>query len=173
MKNKVMWMFVIAILLVIILAGCTEPDNRTETEEPAVSIEAAENTEKPTATEESSASDYSYADEILDNILAGIKNRDYAKFSLDFSDSVKNAIPEDRFIAICDLFDSTIGEYQSRTFAGAEKVDNDENTLIYIVYTAEYTDEPDGVIITIAFSGEKCTKKVETLLFNSPKLRQR
>ena len=147
MKNRFFWILTALVLLAAVFAGCSKADE-TESE------------------------DYGYAEEMVDNILAGIKDRDYAVFSRDFSDTMKNALPEESFIILCDLLDSKIGEYQSRTFGGAEEVDQGGVSMTVIVYTAEYTDEPEGVIITVYFSGDEGARKVETLVFDSPKLRQ-
>ena len=41
--------------------------------------------------------DVSYAGPMLDNVLSGIKDKDYDKFSKDFSSIMKNAITGDYF----------------------------------------------------------------------------
>ncbi len=144
MRNKIVWILAVVIMIAAIFAGCGGQTSQ----------------------------DYSYADAMLDNILAGIENRDYSQFSLDFSDKMKGVLTEDVFNATCDLLDSKIGDYQSRTFTGAEDIEENDINLTFIVYNAKYSDEPANVIITIAFSGEEGSRKVETLVFNSPKLRQ-
>ncbi len=108
-------------------------------------------------------SDVSYAGPALDNVLAGIKDNDYAMFSKDFEDNLKNQITEDSFHTLASSLQTQIGDYQSRTYAGA--VASTQNNVQYmtVLYKAKYTKA--DVQITIAFSGNNGAYKVSGLWF--------
>ncbi|MGE5495941.1 MAG: DUF3887 domain-containing protein [Burkholderiales bacterium] len=118
-----------------------------------------------------SAEDVAYAEPIVDNILAGIKDRDYAVFSRDFSDTMKTLMPEESLDSLADLLASKVGEYQSRSFAQAADVTQNGAQYTVVTYTAKFSDEPGDVLIIVTFGGDT-EKKVDGLFFNSPKLRE-
>jgi hypothetical protein len=117
------------------------------------------------------AEDVAYAEPIVDNILAGIKDRDYAVFSRDFSDTMKTLMPEDSLGSLAELLASKVGEYQSKSFAQAADVTQNGAQYTVVTYTAKFSDEPGDVLIIVTFSGD-AEKKVDGLFFNSPKLRE-
>ena len=61
-------------------------------------------------------SEVPYADDIVENLLQGMEQNDYATFSRDFSDEMKAAIDEDAFVTMVDQFSTTIGTYVSKSF---------------------------------------------------------
>src|SRR5512138_1798642 len=63
--------------------------------------------------------DVAYAGPILDNILAGIAERDYEKFSRDFSQKMKEAVARADFQSMLDTLDEKLGSYQERSFSSA------------------------------------------------------
>ena len=71
-----------------------------------------------------------YIDPIADNLLNGLKIKDYAAFSQDFNDDMLKAIDETKFNALYSQLNDQIGEYQSRSIS---KV-----TDFYPNITAEY-----------------------------------
>ena len=117
------------------------------------------------------AEDVAYAEPVVDNLLAGIKDRDYAVFSRDFSDTMKTMMPEDSLGTLADLLASKVGEYQSRSFAQAADMTQNGVKYTVVTYTAKYSDEPGDVLIIVTFGGDT-EKKVDGLFFNSPKLRE-
>ena len=117
-------------------------------------------------------SDVSYAGEMVDNMLAGIEDRDYDAFSRDFSDTMKSAMTEDSFIAMADLLDEKIGTYESKSFSQAVETEEDGAAMTVVVYKAQYSDETDDVLITVTFSGSDGDYVIEGLYFNSPNLRE-
>jgi hypothetical protein len=58
------------------------------------------------------------AEKMVDNILAGMKDRDYKKFSQDFTDEMKANITPDVFTKMMDQFDKEMGKYQSKVYLG-------------------------------------------------------
>lgn len=142
MKCRFITLFIIAALLCTLSAGCSNAKKLTE-------------------------SDVGYAGPILDNILSGIKDRDYDKFSKDFSTTLKNAIPKSKFEALVDTLNSKIGDYSSRTFSGASKTRSNNMDMDVVVYNAKFSKESGNVLITMSFSNSKL---VEGLYFNSANL---
>ena len=114
--------------------------------------------------------DVSYAGPMAENVLTAIEDNNYDQFSKDFSDKMKNTLTKENFEAMVELFDSKIGEYQGKSFAGAANTKEDGKILTVIVYQAEYSREPKGVQITVSFSGNNDQKIIEGLFFNSPNL---
>jgi|WetSurMetagenome_2_1015567.scaffolds.fasta_scaffold311183_1 hypothetical protein len=106
-----------------------------------------------------------YSDPETENILISINNNDYAGFSKDLDQVMKNTLPQSAFSQLYSQIKSSIGDYISKEFAGAS-ANNDVTTVLY---QAQYTDEPSGVWITISFNSDK---KVAGLYFNSPKMLQ-
>jgi hypothetical protein len=119
-----------------------------------------------------SESDVSYASLMLDNVLAGIKDKDYDKFSKDFSGNIKNAITKDKFDTIVATLDSKIGDYKEKSFGGAANTKKDNMALTVVVYKAKYSKETSDVLITISFSDNNGKKMIEGFILNSPNLRK-
>lgn len=115
-------------------------------------------------------SDVTYGSAITDNVLEGIKNKDYNKFTRDFSDTMKKAIPEQSFNSLADKLNTKIGDYSSKTFSGAAKNKKDNKEYTVVVYKAKYTKESGDVLITITFSDNNGKKAVDGLFFKSPNL---
>ena len=164
MKKRIFMLFGAVLMAAALLAGCVGIKDSQEPNEETV--EASQETD-----EASQEPDMSYADDMVENMLAGLNQNDYAAFSRDFSDTMKAAINETAFTSMVELFGSTIGEYESKQFYQAADTTQDGVVLTVVVYTARYTEESADVIITVYFGGEEGSKKFEGLYFNSPKLR--
>ncbi|KLU62380.1 hypothetical protein CEB3_c12410 [Peptococcaceae bacterium CEB3] len=119
-----------------------------------------------------SQSSVSYAGPILDNVLAGIKDKDYAQFSRDFGSAMKNGLPQDKFDTLVSWLNSKVGNYESKTFSGATTKEKDNKTFTIVVYKAKYSKEPKGVLITLSLGDSGGKKVVEGLYFNSPNLQK-
>lgn len=114
--------------------------------------------------------DVSYGSAITDNILEGIKDKDYNKFARDFSDTMKKAITEQSFNSLADNLNAKIGDYKSKTFSGASNTKKGNKEYTVVVYKAKYTKETGDVLITITFSDNNGKKMVDGLFFKSPNL---
>ncbi len=55
-----------------------------------------------------------YADPIAENMLAGMNNGDYAAFSRDFNQKMKDAMGPDSLPKLKDQLEPRIGKYQSK-----------------------------------------------------------
>jgi hypothetical protein len=119
-----------------------------------------------------SEADVNYAGPILENVLTGMKEDNYADFSKDFSDQMKAALTQENFKTFKTSFDSKIGDYESKTFSGATTTSKDNKTYTIVVYKAKYSKESADVQITITFSDNNGKKIIEGLVFNSPNLKK-
>jgi|GEM_PF-4772490 hypothetical protein len=70
----------------------------------------------------------SYANPIVDNLLAGFNEGNYAKFSRDFDHQMKTALPEATFNQMRQSFVPKLGLYKSKTFSKAQK--QEQGTLV-------------------------------------------
>ena len=113
----------------------------------------------------------SYADPMTENLLVAMNESNYANFSKDLDSRMKKAIPESSFPNLISQINGKIGKYVtgSKVFQKALK----EKQYIKVVYTAQFTEEPKGVIVTVVFVKVNGEMKVAGLWFNSPKLRKK
>ena len=58
------------------------------------------------------------AEPMLDTILEGLKTGDYAVFSRDFGDAMKEALNEERFVKTRQQIQQGMGNYRSRKYLG-------------------------------------------------------
>lgn len=107
-----------------------------------------------------------YANPMVESILAGYNERDYAKYSKNFDEAMKNALPEKVFNETSSLIDSKIGKFISRDIKEVYK----ENQYIVVLYNGKFEKE-DGVEIKLVTQTIENQKVVSGLWFNSPKLR--
>ena len=108
-----------------------------------------------------------YADLVTEQILVAMNGSDYASYSEDFDQTMKNAMPEAVFNETNAMITSKIGDYVSKEFWKVES--KDQYTIVH--YKAEFTDEPTDVAIRIVFQEINGEMKVSGLWFDSPELR--
>lgn len=116
-------------------------------------------------------SDVSYAGPVLDNILEGIAERDYEKFSRDFSERMKEAVPPDDFDAMVTTLETRLGTYAGRSFTNATQTKS-ATDLVVVTYQARYAKE-SAVTIRMYFSAEGGSKLIEGFLIDSPALQEK
>ncbi|MFH1776433.1 MAG: DUF3887 domain-containing protein [Candidatus Omnitrophota bacterium] len=93
------------------------------------------------------------AETVLDNILAGIKTDDYSVFSMDFDDTLKETIDEEKFLEMNKQIKSTIGNFSQKEYLGF--LTKGKMTVIY--WKARFDKSSDDVLIQLVISkrGEK------------------
>ncbi len=106
------------------------------------------------------AADAAFADPVLDNLLAGMAERNYAKYSADFSAAMKKAITEDGLPAMAAGLEEKLGVYKGRTFVRAGRTRAAVGEIITITYRAEYTKDAAATIV-IYISDREGVKTVE------------
>jgi len=110
----------------------------------------------------------SYADPIAENILTAINTDDYVKYSENFDDVMKSAIPEALFRQTNAAIKAKIGEYISKEFW---KIDT-QNQYTIVYYKARFTQESADVTVQVAFHEVSGKHLVSGLWLNSPNLRK-
>ena len=99
-----------------------------------------------TTTTTTAPEEPSYASAMTDNVLAGIAEDNYAKFSQDFDQAMKDGIPETAFEGLRSQLQGSVGDYVSKQY-------NDivvQGEITTVVYIAKYT-KADRVAIIISF----------------------
>jgi len=110
-----------------------------------------------------------YADPITENILLGMNEGNYTKYSEQFDQTMKNAMPEAVFNETNAIIQSKIGDYVSKKFWKVES--KDQFTIAY--YKAKFTQEPEDVIVKVIFQEIMGEMNVSGLWLDSPKLRKK
>ncbi len=107
-----------------------------------------------------------YSEAKTDNLLAGLNANDYATFSRDFDDKMRDALTQSAFGQTQIQVVGKIGKYVSRQVNLVEKTGD----FIAVVYDAKFEQE-EGVTVRVVFEGGGA-HDISGLWFNSPKLRQ-
>ena len=106
-------------------------------------------------------SDFPYAAPLLDDMLAGIAERDYGKFSGSFSPAMRAALGEGAFPAMIAQLEGTLGEYRGRTFLRAVRARAATGGEVDVVtYRAEYSRDRSATM-TVYISNRDGKKTVE------------
>jgi hypothetical protein len=104
--------------------------------------------------------------QVVENLLTGINQGDYVRFSQDFSNEMKTGFTRDMFTSLVDLLKNASGNYVSCTGAAPELSNNQG----YAVYRLICTFEKESVVVTLTFKTDG--DKVEGLFFDSTNLRK-
>jgi hypothetical protein len=104
-----------------------------------------------------------YADYITEKTLTALTKNDRNGFIIDMDKTMQGVESQATFDQLYQLIKTTAGDYKSQTFVSASVLDN--NTTVR--YYANYTDEPDGMWVTISFDSDHL---ISGLYFSSPKL---
>ena len=105
---------------------------------------------------------------MTENILQSLNNNDYAGFSKDFSDTLKNTITAHVFLSLHDLISQTSGKYISKSTP--KLYETEELDISYDVY--DYPCEFEKESVFVAVSTNPDSGKVEGILFDSDALRK-
>jgi hypothetical protein len=103
---------------------------------------------------------------IVTNILTSLNNNDYAGFSQNFSQAMKNAINQSAFTKLYSQMQSDVGDYQSDAFYSAAN----KAGLMNLVYFAQFSREPAGVSVFLSVQSVNGAYQVQGLVFSSPNL---
>ncbi len=104
-----------------------------------------------------------YADPITENILIAMNNRDYASFSKDFDNTMKNELSEDVFADFLAAVNGQVGDYipDSKNLTGV----NVENGLTTATYKIDFESMKD-VALDVVFKKIDNKMMVVGLWFN-------
>ena len=111
-----------------------------------------------------------YADPMVENMLRGMNEDNYATFSSDFGPIMLDALNAENYDTIIKKqIKDIIGNYESKELAKVDKTSQGDEDYIIAIYKARFSKEKADVAVTVYFT-EGQDPKIETLLFNSPKL---
>jgi hypothetical protein len=106
-------------------------------------------------------SDIPFVAPMVNNVLAGIAERDYGRFSMDFSDAMKDAITEEGFPSMMAKLDDALGEFKSRTFLRAVKPKGNGKDMVIVSYYRAVYAKDDRATITIYITDRDGKKVIE------------
>ena len=109
---------------------------------------------------------FQIATPMAENILQSLNDNDYEGYTSDFSETMRNAMPEEKFNEIRDLISSKIGNYVS--FEPSTVFEAGE--FVSVNFAAEFEEEK-GVTLRIVFRRGDEEYKIEGLWTDSLKLR--
>jgi hypothetical protein len=84
-----------------------------------------------------------YSDTMTENLLVGLSDGDYEKFSKDFDDEMKGAIPKESSGEFSSQIKEGLGEYVTGSKEYLSAAREDEFTIVY--YKAEYANKDTKV----------------------------
>ena len=109
-----------------------------------------------------------YADAITESMLLAMNEDDYAKLSEHFNEEMKETLSESVYRKNYNFMVIIIGEYVSKEFWKTEE----RGIYKTVYYKADFTEEPDDVIVKVVFQEIDGEIYVAGLWFDSPKLRE-
>lgn len=105
-----------------------------------------------------------YSEPAADNLFAGMNANDYAAFSADFDEKIKESLNEAALGDIQTKVIGKVGKYVSREVQSVESTDK----LITVVYKAKF-EQDDNVTVRLVFNNDE-NYLISGLWFNSAKL---
>jgi uncharacterized protein YggE len=105
------------------------------------------------------------AEPLADAVLNGLESLDYATFSANFDEAMRQGLGEQAFQDMQAQFAEKLGQYQSREVSTVQSVD-DYNA---IVYTLKYSNAPAVTMRLVLTKTEP--PQISGLWFDSPELR--
>ena len=88
------------------------------------------------------------AENILDNILEGIQNSDYTKYSQDFAIFLKESITKEKFLETNTLIANKIGKFKSRQYLATLN----QNGMKMVLWKGNFDKTDDDVLIKLYLS---------------------
>lgn len=109
-----------------------------------------------------------YADPMTENLLQAINQNDYAKFTANFDETMKNSITQEAFGTLKTQLQSRIGDYVSKEFVSTQN----QSGFTVVIYSAKFTIETEPVVLTMSFHEVGGQQQIGGFYLNSPRLRQ-
>ncbi len=88
------------------------------------------------------------AEPLLEGVLAGFNDGNYAKYSQNFDETLKEAISEKKFQKVRAQILKTLGKYRSRTYLGFLK----QHGATVVLWRGRFTESDDDVLIKLVAS---------------------
>lgn len=93
-----------------------------------------------------------FSEEMTANLMAGMNAADYAAFSRDFSQEMRNAMPEEAFEKFKAQYDGSLGAYVSRQVSQVTLSQSGE--YVAVVYDTVF-EKDDSVTMRVVFQAEE------------------
>jgi hypothetical protein len=103
---------------------------------------------------------------VIEDIIQGISEGDYALYSRHFSKPMKESQTRDNFLELQRNLQKTIGKFQSLQYLGFYAQHGNLITL----FKARFSKDKDDVLIRLVIDGYRPDSKVTGLWFDSPSL---
>ena len=107
-----------------------------------------------------------YADAMAEQMLQSFNSGDYATYSEDFNETMRQTTPESVFLETRTFVQNRIGAYKSKELSDVQ-VDSVDST---VVYKAKFSEEKEDVKVTIVFQANADNVSVSGFWLESPKL---
>lgn len=143
MKRKTYTLLTILSVIFLILTGCTGK---------GLLNERMENT----------------ANDITENLLLGMKEDDYKKFSSQFDQVMKKNLSESQFNILNADIKSKLGNYIAKEYISSEQKDN----YTVVIYKGTFSQEKNDVIIKTVLGENNGEIVVSGFWLDSPNLRK-
>jgi uncharacterized protein YhfF len=101
------------------------------------------------------------ADPILDTVLQGFKEGNYAAYSRYFGDTLKDTITKEKFLKVRDQILKSLGAYESRRYMGF--LQKSKTTVVF--WKGRFDQSADDVLIKLVLSQRGDKTKVLGLWF--------
>jgi len=105
-------------------------------------------------------SDVPYVTPMLDNVLAGIAENDYGKFSKDFSEPMKAAMDAARFPETIAKLEGALGKYRNKTFLSVKRARAKGRRYVITKYMAAY-EKADTATLTVYITDDGGNRLIE------------
>ncbi|MGM0771882.1 MAG: DUF3887 domain-containing protein [Halobacteriota archaeon] len=146
MKLKIKALSGLIILAMIILSGCTSIDE-----------------------ENFNADIEGYANPIAENALQAANEKNYTKFTADFSATMKKAFTEEVFLNSVYIIHDELGNYTSKELLDINS--NEKHTVV--IYKTNYEKQTDDVILRMIFVNSDGQIELRGIWLESPQLKKR
>jgi hypothetical protein len=103
----------------------------------------------------------------LENIIAGIYEGDYAKYSMDFSPAMKQAQDRESLMQLQRKLQKTLGKLDSLEYFGHYR----QYGNIVHLFKARFSKEKDDVLIKLVAENDSSDAKISGLWLDAPSLR--
>jgi len=101
------------------------------------------------------------AEKYLDNILTGIKENNYDKFSRDFDGDLRKSLTKQYLVTVRANMDQNLGKYISRQYLGQLK----KGARILILWKASFDGTKNDVLIQLFLTKKDSKYQVTGVLF--------
>ncbi len=107
------------------------------------------------------------ATEIVRNIVQGITEGDYQKYTRDFSDAMRKSSDHESFLQLQSNLRKHVGKFKSMAYIGFYS----QEGFLITLFKARFSKEKDDVLVNLVLDRHK-DPKVTGLWFEAPSLRK-